>query len=208
MANRWELTEQQKAVDIYLKGCVNLYGFVTPRQFLKVYNRYNIPKIKKDDLLKWGHKLYRQSYDSYTIYTNAIINSRVGKEKIDQICCFQEGKRYYMPTEQEIVAYAKNDYYEKTEYTEELYQFLTKQLKLSILAANGFIAELLWFIRLEEPMSAQCGLFDPYGIVPKDLKETNQLIEKIQNVNNNTRKWANCGYTPKELFKEYQKNNI
>jgi hypothetical protein len=50
MANRWTLTEQQKTVDTYLKGCVNLYGYVTPRQFLKVYNRYNTPKIKKDDL--------------------------------------------------------------------------------------------------------------------------------------------------------------
>lgn len=112
-------------MDIYLKGCVNLYGFVTPHQFLKVYNRYNTPKIKKEDLLKWGYKFDRQSHDSYTIYTNAIVNSRVKKEKIDQICYFQDSKKYYTPTEKEILAYSNADYYEKPEHTEELYEFLT-----------------------------------------------------------------------------------
>lgn len=44
MANRYALTERQKVMDTYLKGCVNLYGFVTIRQFLKVFNRYNQPR--------------------------------------------------------------------------------------------------------------------------------------------------------------------
>lgn len=65
----------------------------------------------------------------------------------------------------------------------------------------------MWLIRIEEPIAAQCGLFEPYGIVPKDIKEANQLVGILQNVNNTTRKWANCGYTPKELFEEYQKSN-
>lgn len=207
MANKWTLTEQQKAVDTYLKGCVNLYGYVTPRQFLKVYNRYNTPKIKKEDLLKWGYKLERHSYDSYTIYTNAIVCSRVGKEKLNQICYFQEGKKYYMPSEQEILAYSNDDYYEKTEYTEKLYQFLTQRIKLSIFASNSFISKLVWLIRTEEPISVQCGLFEPYEIEPKDMNEANQLLKIMKDLNNNSRKWANCGYTPKELFEEYHKNN-
>ena len=103
MANRYSLTEQQKIIDTYLKGCVNLYGFVTPRQFLKVYNRYNTPKIRKDDLLKCGMKLIRCSYDSYYIYTNAIVSKRVPDEKMEEIAYFQQGKKYYTPTQTRII---------------------------------------------------------------------------------------------------------
>ncbi len=120
MANRYTLTEQQKVIDTYLKGCVNLYGFVTPRQFLKVYNRYNTPKIRKDDLLKYGMKLIRYSYDSYYIYSNAIVNKRVSDEKIGQIAYLQEGKKYYTPTREEILKYADPNYSPENEYTKAL----------------------------------------------------------------------------------------
>ena len=46
MANRWTLNEEHLNVDKYLKACANLYGYVMPRQFLKLYNRYNENKIK------------------------------------------------------------------------------------------------------------------------------------------------------------------
>lgn len=85
MANRYTLTERQKTIDTYLKGCVNLYGFVTVRQFLKVFNRYNQPKLLKEELMKCADKLVRLSYMDYQIYSNAIINTRVPQERIDAI---------------------------------------------------------------------------------------------------------------------------
>lgn len=200
MANRYTLTEQQKIIDIYLNGCVNLYGYVTPRQFLKVYNRYNTPKILKEDLLKWADKLERQT-DNYAIYTNAIINTKVSDEKINKIIYYQNGKTYYTPTAEEITAYSSPNYYAKTKQTEELYNFVTKELNISTLIANVFIKNLEWSIRIEEPMQAQNDLMESCGIIPKNIVQARSLFEKIQNINNSTRKWANCGYTPQELFK-------
>ena len=200
MANRYALTERQKVMDTYLKGCVNLYGFVTIRQFLKVFNRYNQPKLLKEEFMKCADKLVRHSYMHYKIYSNAIINKQVDKEKIDEIVSYQSGKKYYTPREAEILSYANSHYFEQTPQTRELVRFLTMDMKVNMLVTNTFMEELLWAIRIEEPPRAQYSLIDKFHINPENTAQADALIQKMTEVNNNTRKWANCGYTPFDLY--------
>lgn len=200
MANKYALTERQKQIDMYLKGCVNLYGFVTIRQFLKVYNRYNQPKLLKEELMKCADKLMRISYADYQIYSNAIVNERVPEEKMAEIVRNQSGKTYYMPNVQEILSYASPHFYEHTLQVEELERFLKQKMKINLLSVNGFIEKLVWLIRIEEPTEAQYRLMEEFRIVPKDMKQANELLQKITEVHNHTRIWANCGYTPYQLF--------
>ena len=200
MANRYTLTEQQKVIDTYLKGCVNLYGFVTPRQFLKVYNRYNTPKIRKDDLLKCGMKLIRCSYDSYYIYTNAIVSKRVPDEKMAEIAYFQQGKKYYTPTRDEILKYADPNYSQENEYTKALCDFFVDDMDVSLVIAKAVVKQLEWLVRTEQPFSEQLHLVESHGIEPEDIKQGNEMISLMTDMHNNCRKWANCGYTPSELF--------
>lgn len=200
MANRYALTERQKVMDTYLKGCVNLYGFVTIRQFLKVFNRYNQPKLLKEEFMKCADKLVRHSYMHYQIYSNAIINKQVDKEKIDEIVSYQSGKKYYTPREAEILSYANSHYFEQTPQTRELVRFLTMDMKVNMLVTNTFMEELLWAIRIEEPPRAQYSLIDKFHINPENTAQADALIQKMTEVNNNTRKWANCGYTPFDLY--------
>ena len=202
MANRYTLTEQQKVIDTYLKGCVNLYGFVTPRQFLKVYNRYNTPKILKDDLLKCGMKLIRQSYDSYYIYTNAIVSKRVSDEKMEEIAYFQQGKKYYTPTQEEILKYADPNYSPENEYTKALCKFFVDDMDVSLIIARTVVKQLEWLIRTEEPFSELMHIVESHGIEPSDIKQGNEMISLMTDMHNNCRKWANCGYTPSDLFEQ------
>ena len=199
MGNRWTLNEEHLNVDKYLRACVNLYGYVTPRQFLKLYNRYNTPKINKEKYLLWSEKLQRHSYEYYTIYSNAVICSRVSQEKIDEIIYYQTGKKYYDPPKEELLKYANPNYYEQNEYTKGLRDFLVYSMKVNRLVAEGFMAKLNWLIRTEEPIQAENDLMESCGIIPKDINQANELLMRCQNSSNNTRKWANCGYTPMEL---------
>lgn len=201
MANRWTLNDEHLNVDKYLRAFVNLYGYVTPRQFLKLYNRYNTARINKEKYLLWSEKLQRHSYEYYTIYSNAIVCSRVSHEKIDEILYYQRGKKYYDPTKEELLKYANPSYYEKTEYTEDLRNFLVHNMKINMLVVEGFISKLTWLIRTEEPIKAENDLMASCAIIPKDMNQANELLMRLQNLSNNTRKWANCGYTPEELFK-------
>ncbi len=199
MGNRWTLNDEHLNVDKYLRACANLYGYVTPRQFLKLYNKFNTQKINKEKYLLWMEKLQRNSYEYYTLYANAIICSKVPNKKIDEIIYYQEGKKYYNPTEAELLAYANPNYREQTEYVDEMIAFLVNKLKVNRLVAEGFLSKLIWYIRIEESIQAENDLLENYGIVFKDINQANEYFKRLQNLSNNTRKWANCGYTPKEL---------
>lgn len=201
MGNRWTLNDEHLNVDKYLRACANLYGYVTPRQFLKLYNKFNTQKINKEKYLLWSEKLQNHSYEHYTIYSNAVICSRVPHRKIDEIIYYQKGKKYYDPSREELLEYANPNYYEQNEYANEMLNFLVNNMKLNKLIAQGFISKLVWLIRIEELHNGENDLLENLGFTFKDMDQVNEYVMRLQNLSNNTRKWANCGYTPKELFK-------
>lgn len=200
MSDKRVLTDEQLNVDKYLKACANLYGYVTVRQFLKLYNRYNDNKINKEKYLLWFDKLQRYSGEYYTLYTNAVICSRLDEKKIDEIIYFQNGKKYYDPPKEELLKYADPNYYERNIYTTAMIKLLTDHAGINRLVAEGFLAKLVWYIRVEETQQSENELLEKCGIEFKNPNQANDYFFRLQNLNNNTRKWANCGYTPKELF--------
>lgn len=150
--------------------------------------------------MKCADKLVRNSYMHYQIYSNAIINKQVDKEKIDEIVSYQSGKKYYMPQEAEILSYTDVHYYEQTPQTKELVRFLTMDMQVNLFVANAFMENLLWDFRIEEPPSAQYSLIDEFHVNPKNRAQADALLQRMNDVHNNTRKWANCGYTPFDLY--------
>lgn len=199
MTDKIILTERQQSMDQCLKACVNLYGFVTPRQFLKVFNRFNKPKLLKKELLENAEVLEAYSGWFYAIYENAIINTRVKQDVINSIAHMQSGKEYYTPSQEEVSLYSKTNYYPRTEYTEEIMQFLTKTVKANVFAANNFIVELVWLTVIDEPMQERINLLNKYGITINNIRQLTVFTQLLKELNNNTKKWANCGYTPAEL---------
>ena len=96
--------------------------------------------------------------------------------------------------------YANLNYREQNEYTQEMLEFLINGIKVNRLVAESFLSKLIWYIRTEEPIQASNDLLEGHGIVFEDMNQANEYFKRFQNLANNTRKWANCGYTPKELF--------
>ncbi len=198
MANTWLLTERQKEIEKYLSAAANLYGHIMPRAFLVLFNRYNKQKLLKSELMKYWNKLMRQDNRNYILYENAIISNRVKPDRIDQIIHYQGTKKFYIPSEQELLKYASDSYYEETEYTSELRVFLRQKLQADIISSESFVSGLSWMIRTEEPMQEQNNLIEKHNI-GLDMKNAHILFSHMQNLNNNSRKWANCGFTPMEI---------
>ena len=103
--NSWILNERQQTIDNWLRAAANLYGYVTPRVFLILFTRYNKPKLLKAELLKYWHKFDVKSWLQYTLYENAIVSMAVMPDKMDVIRYRQQGKKYYMPTDKELLNY-------------------------------------------------------------------------------------------------------
>lgn len=199
--NNWLLNERQQTIDNWLRAAANFYGFVTPRVFLILFNRYNKPKLLKAELLKYWHKFDVNSWKFYALYDNAIVRRGVGSEKMDEIRSRQQGKKYYMPTNVELLYYLDPDYYEKTRESEQVYQYLRITLKLNQEDADKSMKKVTWMMRIDEPIVKVMDVLNDFQLVLHGLDQANEFLWLMSDLSNHTRKWSNCGFTPEELFK-------
>lgn len=200
MANAWLLTERQKTIDLFLRSCANLYGHITPRQFLLIYNRYNSDKLLKADLLRFSRKLNHQA-KNYRIFSDAIINMREPIEVLADITMLQEGKKYYIPDREELLRWADDNYMPITPQSEKLRTDLLNKFHVSILSVGLLTRELFHSILIEEEPQAQMDIFARYHVFEKsDLRTVSEFFtHTFMDYINNTRRWANCGFTPIEM---------
>jgi hypothetical protein len=201
MPNNWLLNERQQTIDNWLRAAANFYGFVTPRIFLILFNRYNKPKLLKAELLKYWHKFDVKSWKYYALYDNAIVRRGVGLEKMDEIQFRQQGKKYYMPTNVELLNYLDPDYYEKTLESERVYQYMRITLKLKQEDADEFMKKVTWMMRIDEPIVKVMDVLNDFQLVLHGLDHANEFLWLMSDLSNHTRKWSNCGFTPEELYK-------
>jgi len=199
MGDSTKLTERQQQVHNYLVALTSLYGVVTPKQFLLVFNRYNENKLLKAELMKYSNKLNNKFYyQGYFIYENFIVNTKISDEEINLIISYQQSKKYYNPTKEEIEAHISPTYYEKTEYTDRLKTFLLDN-KVSILSIDQLMSDIVFAIKAEKRNQEVFDVLNKYNFEFKDVKSAQVFSKMLMDLHNNTRKWANCGMRPIEM---------
>ena len=114
----------------------------------------------------------------------------------------QEEKPFFMPRKTEFLKYADWKYYEVTPSVTKLKNFLLDYSK-----DEKEIEKILLLINSDIQMSTRFsfGISEELSEVTKSIsippEEKDKLINLIINLQNNTRMWANCGYTPNEISK-------
>ncbi|MDO4543997.1 MAG: hypothetical protein Q4C01_05520 [Clostridia bacterium] len=206
MAYSNTLTERQQRIHLYLKCAANLYGHITPRAFLVLFNRFNTPKLLKEELIRHRSKLMRQPDCNYSIYVNAIVNDDSDDDLIDDIIDYQGKKAIYIPSEEEFLKYENALHYEENEQTQDLREYLCIKRKLNIFSVNILMGELSRSIRTEEPFSCQVERLDACHAFTDDPEETQTLLDLLMHMVNNTRMWANYGHTPREMLEIMSRN--
>lgn len=203
MANVWKLTERQQTIDLFLQACANLYGHITPKQFLLIYNKYNVDRLLKADLMQYANKLNRQA-KNYKIYSNAIVNTTVDTEIIYNIIYYQGNKKYYLPSKEELLKWSDNKYFPMTTQTQKLQKVLITKFKVSPLVIGSLLYELFYSVLIEERQQKQMDIFDKYKVFEKSSVDdfNDFLCNTFMEYVNNTRRWANCGYTPIEMISD------
>lgn len=200
------MTAREKKVYSYMVALARLYGIVPWRQFIKVFNRYNTPKITKKEILDTP-AYWRKSEIYCSLYTNALVYSRVDGELIAKAQSQAIGKEYYMPTEEEVLALSKpKEYIEQSEAHMILYDTIKGILSKNPPKKNMSVEEMhkMMCVTLGTMISAgekQQIIFDViggFGVSMLDMDDAQDFVDKLRNAWNNTRMWANCGFTPNE----------
>jgi hypothetical protein len=200
------MTKREKLVYAYMVALSRLYGVLEWKQFIKVFNQYNLPKITKTEINNTPY-YWNKREDYCRLYGNVLVYSRVDEGLIGEAMYQAEGKDYYMPTEEEILALSKpKEYMQQSAAHTALYAAI-KDILIDNPAASICVDEMhkTMCVTLGVMLSAgekQQIIFDvlgEFGLNPIDMDGAQKILDLLTNAWNNTRMWANRGYTPNEF---------
>jgi len=199
------LTAYREEINLYLRSAVRLYGHITPRKFLQIFNRFHKDhKLYKADLEKWMNKLNYHA-ETYRIYTNAIINTTVPVEVINQTIDNQEGKEFQIPeTAEAFTAWASPSYYPESEEATLLRDYLLSECKVPIAAIPSLMNDIAQAVMEDRDADYETDVFLEYGVLQSlNEDQLDELYSRFVDFTNGIIHWANCGCTPTELFHMY-----
>ncbi len=202
---------KQDSIICYAKACANLYGFIQLDEFVAIYNRQNSMQTNVDEVFMT--LLAEITPDSmFCFWEDYIIQSFFEEisddeeefEELKRQMSIAEGKPRYIPHKEQLLRYANHSYFEETVYTRKL------QAYVESICGDKDIA---WQATDEANTMAvldmeTSDIFENIGdmfIELEDIAVVQQLMERIVALENNTRKWVNKGYTPRELNAYYSK---
>lgn len=229
---RRELNAQYRAIPLkattsrllrkYFGAMANLYGIISIPKAKEIIFSLS-PKLVTEDEFAAFVEIARHECEHYyilrldEIYTKVpptesreleIIHVDLLEDSNPSVDLFaktrqcQQGKPYYMPDKEHLLAYEDPFYCENTPEKAALLRFMEKQLGLSDEKLENALVSLLRDIRsvtgsLEKAMSN----FEQAGISFRSEWELNRFVELYSNFSNNTRMPCNRGFTPDEIMR-------
>jgi hypothetical protein len=200
----------RKLLDSYAKASVNLYGIISRKEFVEIFNSQNVDKTTEEEVyvlllplvLKNGWYCF---YKEYIVHYWAIRDF----SQADNLLGLQAGKPRYIPEKDEFLKY-ENDGYEDNEYWYNVRKFMWDAFGYYNSTSEGF-AEIKEYITYGTGMSKLNSIFERHNLMFLSEEQLIEFINLTMLAKNNTRIWDNNGYTPSELHEitmERDKNII
>lgn len=184
----------------YISGLSNFYGMVTFEDITKLYDQYNEVDITVEEM--------RQVFDLFSsrpqitqLYAGYVVNDFLLEDNEFEILAERiQGMPAYIPSEEAILYYADDMYYEWTPELAELERYLAEAFtELCEQDVRQLVEDIQLSVAMEDEFQAIIDLFEAYELKFSSLEQVEEISALIVDVINNTRLWSNRGYTPNEL---------
>lgn len=183
----------------YLRAFKNFYGIFEMDFFIKVFSRHNNIQLDKEHLKQYIEKHNIFNTKIYIKGNSCICESLYYDEGYLEIMSGRSQKEYCILEKEEMLKYKDEYYIKKTVNYNKLYKYLQRIIK------DKYILE---DIMSETYADCKMDIFDiqyfismleRFGVQIKSMNMINDLMKLLMDFNNNTPKWINKGWTPKEL---------
>lgn len=202
----------------YFEAAANLYGLISLKELLGIYNKHN-PPIDAAALLVLSSLLDCEDNNPYTIITRndmpsettdeALVASEIvadylfveePEEDIRNLRRSQKGKPYKLLPKDEFLRYSDPCYYPPTLARTAMLKYLRRREKSLSLPPEDFCDCIQSVISVDAPMQEVLNIVQNEGLVFNKHWDIGEFAALYQNLNNSTHKHVNCGHTPDELF--------
>ena len=186
----------------YCIALVNLYGIVSLDRVVDTYNMQNERSICTEELEATVNEYENYLRDNLVIAENNELIAMEIKmlDDYDKEKGYKGNKPYYIPERKDLLRYSDYTYFERTKSYYDLVEFLEDLFK-DRYKAEELANDIRIFLKSVDGIVNLGYFFEENDLMIKDSKDAEQLMELIKGLADNTRLWANNGYTPREMEK-------
>lgn len=201
--------ERADLIHAYAMAAVNLYGVISQEDLIRIFNSQNGRKLTDEEMypILIRHILLECGYVLWEEYlVNDAFEDNEFRDVPDLLNRIGDKPRY-VPEKAEFLKYADPGYYEPTAATARMEHYLTEEAGLDRAVAWEVLDDLHYAIVLEASPIERLNILRDYGVtIPSDTLQT--VIDILSNMANSTRLWSNNGYTPDEMFEQYERKHL
>lgn len=229
--DKLKITEKGvELLDSYFDAFVNLYGAIPVKKALEIIKEQN-PGIFTDGQLKQFVTIKSGEFHYYGfLYPQCeadckrhdLIDCDIVAEMFFEtgpedayhgLKVEQENKPFYIPPKEVLIKYADEEYYEPTNSSGRLKKYIEENVDFSgtDFTSSEIVDEYVGYIRAFPEFGECMEIISDYLNMPSvKIKGKNyeqfftELTDLAASTFNDTRMWANCGHTPKELDSEVE----
>ncbi|MEG1016116.1 MAG: SEC-C metal-binding domain-containing protein [Clostridia bacterium] len=195
----------------YLLACVRFYGVIEIDFFIELFNEQNTieDELDYEELNIQLNRCIKMGLEPDR-YENCIVSKSLFmfEGEIETLMCQRENKEFYILSKEELLKYEDEFYIEKNKQYMEFDKFVHNKVKNREIS-EGLVEDLAYVLRFKNvDIQYAINEFNRRKITFDSLKEVEEFMHVYVNLINNTRNWANKGYTPYEISDNKQSTNL
>ncbi|GMK42389.1 zinc chelation protein SecC [Paenibacillus sp. CCS19] len=188
-------------VSQYIDACVNLYGVCSIGTVYEIYlAQHTSDESMTPEEFAGSAKLLMSDQQTWFFEDGKFISEGVdGEEELESLLNGFESKPHYIPDKELFLKYADNLYYEWTPQLEGLKSYLLKSFPKHKALMDDLVDDIQLVCSMDEPLDEVIYELERRELEFNTEAQFEQFIKLVIEVKNNTRLWANQGYTPNEF---------
>ena len=211
--------ETKQILNRYFDAAANLYGIISLRKLLEIYNTQNEP-IREEDFLAFADEIdfaqkffdivgedefYDDVDETRPIDCDIVAEYLLQDEDFDGYYTTKEsqfGKPYYIPDKKQFLKYENEYYHEKTLSFITLRAFFRNQPNLAKDRADEIADDIYGMANpLDGDIESVINMIENLNMFHFNNFTYKEFIALYTDMYNDTRLHINCGHTPNELYK-------
>ena len=208
---------RKELLSLYATAAGFLYGVIGISDFVDVFNNYEEEKTSQEEVILALKRLAKTDEVEYSCFDDCIYGPHFLPKYPDDLEDAryvreqQKGKPRYMPDKEEFFLYLEPGYREPEKPYADLKAYILKH-KLTedtgILGVDGDLMELHEMTQNGDKLTAVLEYFTDRGYRFSDINSVNSFMKVVTNTHNNTRMYENNGFTPKEIFEQFERPKL
>ena len=197
--------EHDSLLHKYAMAATHLYGVISQDDFVDLFNSQNDRKTDIDEVFSVLIKYISMDY-GYVFWDEYIVNNDFEQNDyrdVENYAKLANRRQRFVPNKENLLKYAERSYFEETNYTKKVRDFINSHLSNDPDLTNEIMVKFNYASLTDIKFQAFFDIFDDYKIEFKEQQQADRFMPVLINMYNNCRKWSNGGHTPMELNDTY-----